>query len=81
MLIDQLREQARILCADRGVAVYPYAGGWWLVGEGINRVVGELAGLTKSDLVPLPFKVRLRHQNLPAYIAYDPAVHHDKYQE
>jgi hypothetical protein len=31
----------------------PYAGGWWLTGKNINRVVGELAGLCTSDIRPL----------------------------
>ena len=53
-MIEQLREQAIKLCASHGVTVRPYAGGWWLVGQQINRVVGELAGLCASDLMPLP---------------------------
>jgi hypothetical protein len=68
MSIEQLREQAMALCAARGIAVYPYAGGWWLVSTGISRVVGELAGLCNSDLVPLPVRLRPRHQVQPETI-------------
>ncbi|MBS1161513.1 MAG: hypothetical protein H6R15_3932 [Proteobacteria bacterium] len=57
-MIEQLREKARRLCAEHGISVQPYAGGWWLVGERINRVVGELAGLCASDLRPLPVMAR-----------------------
>lgn len=53
-MIEQLRQQALELCAEHGISVKPYAGGWWLLGEKINRVVGELAGLCASDLRPLP---------------------------
>jgi len=57
-MIEQLRDKAMKLCADHGISVHPYAGGWWLVGEKINRVVGELAGLCASDLSPLPVMSR-----------------------
>ena len=50
MKIEQLREQAIKLCTDHGVAVCPYTGAWWLLGNGINRVVAELAGLCRSDI-------------------------------
>ena len=53
-MIEQSREKAIKLCANHGVSVRSYAGGWWLVGQQINRVVGELAGLCASDLTPLP---------------------------
>ena len=53
MKIEQLREQAIKLCTDHGVAVCPYAGAWWLIGNGINRVVAELAGLCQCDIRPL----------------------------
>jgi len=53
-MIEQLRDKALQLCASHGVSVQPYAGGWWLIGREINRVVGELAGLCASDLSPLP---------------------------
>lgn len=57
-MIEQLRDKAMKLCADHGITVRPYAGGWWLVGKEINRVVGELAGLCASDLNPLPVMAR-----------------------
>lgn len=52
--IEQERVAATALCARHGVKVVPYAGAWWLLGEGINRVLGELAGLRPSDLGRLP---------------------------
>lgn len=57
-MIEQLRIKAMQLCADHGITVRPYAGAWWLVGEKINRVVGELAGLCLSDITPLPVSQR-----------------------
>jgi len=56
--IEQLREKATKLCAEHGVTVRPYGNVWWLVGNGINRVVAELAGLCRSDLSPLPVSKR-----------------------
>ena len=50
---EQLRDKAIQLCAERGIAVQPYGHVWWLIGNGINRVVAELAGLCSSDLEPL----------------------------
>ncbi len=52
--LDKLRQAATQLCADHGVTVRPYGQVWWLVGNGINRVVAELAGLCRSDLIPVP---------------------------
>lgn len=57
-MIEQLRSKALQLCAEHGIDVRPYAGGWWLTGRCLNRVVGELAGLTLSDLRPLPLVSR-----------------------
>lgn len=51
--IEQLRQKAIQLCAEHGVAVRTYGQAWWLVGNGINRVVAELAGLCRSDIRPL----------------------------
>jgi len=51
--IEQLREKAMKLCAELGVSIRPYGHVWWLVGNGVNRVVAELAGLCRSDLAPL----------------------------
>ena len=56
--IEELREKATKLCAEHGVAVLPYGHVWWLVGNGINRVVAELAGLCRSDLQPLALTER-----------------------
>lgn len=55
---EQLRDKAIKLCTDRGIAVHPYGHVWWLIGNGINRVVAELAGLCGSDLEPLPLMER-----------------------
>ncbi len=57
-MIEQLRVKAIHLCAAHGITVKPYAGGWWLIGQNINRVVGELAGLCASDIKPLPVVAR-----------------------
>ena len=46
------------MCAERGITVRPYGHVWWLIGDGINRVVGELAGLCASDLSALPVRAR-----------------------
>ena len=56
--IEQLREKATKLCTANGVAFHPYGQAWWLIGNGINRVVAELAGLCRSDIVPLPYAMR-----------------------
>ena len=53
MNIEQLRTDARQLCAERGLAIQPYGNGWWIVGDGVSRVVGELAGLCQTDLEPI----------------------------
>ena len=57
-MIEQLRDKAMQLCAEHGITVRPYAGGWWLIGKETNRVVGELAGLCASDLNRLPVMPR-----------------------
>lgn len=57
-MIEQLRDKAMQLCAEHGITVRPYAGGWWLLGKETNRVVGELAGLCASDLNRLPVMQR-----------------------
>lgn len=56
--IEQLREKATKLCAAHGVTVHPYGQAWWLTGNGINRVVTDLAGLCHSDIEPLPHVMR-----------------------
>ena len=50
MSIEEQRAKAERLCAESGVSVLHYGNAWWLLGGGINRVVGELAGLSDSDL-------------------------------
>lgn len=50
MNIEEQRAKAKMLCADASIAVLPYGNTWWLLGQGINQVVGELAGLRPSDL-------------------------------
>ncbi len=50
MNFELQRATAQKLCAEAGIAVLPYGNAWWLLGQGINRVVGELAGLSLSDL-------------------------------
>lgn len=39
-----------MLCAEAGISVRSYGNAWLLLGNGINQVVGELAGLSPSDL-------------------------------
>lgn len=56
--LEVLRENATKLCAEHGVTVQPYGHVWWLIGNGINRVVAELAGLCRSDLQPLAIAER-----------------------
>lgn len=51
--MDQLHESAIRLCAEHDVTVHSYGRAWWLIGNGINRVVAELAGLCRSDLAPM----------------------------
>ena len=50
--IEDLRHQARQLCAERGLTIQPYANGWWILGDGVSRVVGELAGLPRRRVQP-----------------------------
>lgn len=50
MNLEQKRAEAHKLCIDSSITVLPYGDAWWLLGAGINRVVGELAGLSHSDL-------------------------------
>ena len=52
------RQQAEQLCAESGITSHPYGQAWWLLGDGINRVVADLAGLTRSDLTPLTTVLR-----------------------
>jgi hypothetical protein len=50
MNIEKQRAEAARLCAESKISVLPYGNAWWLLGKGINHVVGELAGLSQSDL-------------------------------
>lgn len=54
MNLELQRAKAQQLCAESGIAVLPYGNAWWLLGQGINFVVGELAGLSQSDLRRYP---------------------------
>lgn len=56
--IEQLRAEGASLCASAGIRVIPYGKAWWLLGNGINRVISDLAGLSRSDLTPLPLYAR-----------------------
>ena len=56
--IEDLRHQARQLCAERGLSVRPYANSWWIVGDGVSLVRGELAGLCQTDLEPVEVAAR-----------------------
>ena len=56
-MIEQMRDKARQLCAEHGITVRPLRGAWWLIGQNINRVVGELAACP-SDIKPLPVVAR-----------------------
>jgi hypothetical protein len=50
MNIEQKRAHAQKLCKDSSITVLPYGNAWWLLGDGINLVVGELAGLSPASL-------------------------------
>ena len=57
--LEYLGQQARQLCADRGGAILPYGcSAWWLIGAGVSRVVGELAGLSAFELETTPMAER-----------------------
>lgn len=62
--IEQLRTRGAALCARAGVRIIPYGKVWWLLGNGTNRVVTDLAGLSGADLKPLPLYARFRGQGL-----------------
>ncbi|MCE1180981.1 MAG: hypothetical protein LWW81_01540 [Rhodocyclales bacterium] len=50
MNLEQQRNQAKALCAASRITVLPYGNAWWLLGDGINQVVGEIAGLSPAHL-------------------------------
>jgi hypothetical protein len=58
MNIKEQRAQAERLCAELEISILPYGNAWWLLGHGVNRVVGELAGLSHSDLGRYPVTER-----------------------
>lgn len=49
--IERERAKAQQICAESGVKILPYGDAWWLLGNGVSRVVGTLAGLSRCDLV------------------------------
>ena len=51
MDLEKQRAKAQTLFNDNGITVIPYGDAWWLLGEGVSRVVGELAGLSPESLV------------------------------
>ncbi len=50
MNLQQQRALARQQFEDRNIAVLPYGNAWWLLGNGVNQVVGELAGVSPAHL-------------------------------
>ena len=50
MNLQQQRALAQQQCEDRNIAVLPYGNAWWLLGNGVNQVVGELAGISPAQL-------------------------------
>ncbi|MEY4593416.1 MAG: hypothetical protein RIR18_2311 [Pseudomonadota bacterium] len=52
--LENAISRGKDICSKRGVKAYPYGNAWWLVGNGVNRVVRDLAGLSMNDIEPLP---------------------------
>lgn len=52
--LEELREKTRRLCAEKGLAIVPYGSAWWIVGQGVDCVVADLAGVNPQHLEPLP---------------------------
>ena len=50
MNTEKQRELAHKLCKELQITVLPYGNAWWLLGDGVNKVVGELAGISPSCL-------------------------------
>lgn len=46
------------MCTESGVNILPYGNAWWLLGNGISRVVSDLAGLCPGDLTPFAISER-----------------------
>jgi hypothetical protein len=53
MNLEQQRAAARKLCSKLDVIVLPYGNAWWLLGDSINQVIGEIAGLSESGLMQM----------------------------
>lgn len=53
MNLEQQRAAARHLCGKLDITVLPYGNAWWLLGDRINQVIGEIAGLSESGLVQM----------------------------
>lgn len=56
--LEELREKTRLLCAERGLAIIPYGNAWWIIGQGVDCVVTDLAGVSPQHLEPLPIMER-----------------------
>ena len=39
-------------CASRGLRIHPYGGGYWVEGNGVDIIAGDLAYLTTAELEP-----------------------------
>ena len=50
MELEKERAVAHKLFSDAGISILPYGNAWWIVGQGINHVVGELAGRRPVNL-------------------------------
>lgn len=53
MNLEYQRALARKLCGNANITVLPYGNAWWLLGDSINQVIGEIAGLSESGLMQL----------------------------
>ncbi len=50
MNLELERAKAQKMCSNLDITVLPYGNAWWLLGDGINQVIGEIAGLTQTGL-------------------------------
>lgn len=50
MNLQEERRSAQALLNASRITVLPYGNAWWLLGNGINQVVGEIAGLRPAHL-------------------------------
>lgn len=53
MNLEQQRASARKLCNKLDITVLPYGNAWWLLGDRINQVIGEIAGLSETGLAQM----------------------------